>query len=207
VDRRTGREDSFPTSPRRPDPGLSRRLELDAVIAATWLLFVLGLLGAADILLYHTLSHGIRKHPNCRSELLVHSLRGPTYALLFIAVPNLALRGLWTWALHGLLVFDLWLSLWDFAIEGRSRSAFGGLPAGEYVLHVLLGILFGAFAALVIDATAARAALPTAVAYEPVSVPTVLRWVLAGMAAGVLASGALDALAWRRLRGPSRSAC
>lgn len=171
------------------------------MIAATWILFVLGLLGATDIVLYHTLSHGIRKHPDCRTELLVHSLRGPTYALLFGVVPNCALHGLWTWALYALLGFDLWLSLWDFAIERTSRARLGGLPTGEYILHVMLGILFGAFVAMVLTATAAHAGLPTAIVWQPVAVPDALRWVLMGMAAGVFASGALDARAWWRLRG------
>jgi hypothetical protein len=170
------------------------------VIAATWILLFLGLLGATDIVLYHTLSHGIRKHADCRTELLVHSLRGPTYALLFGVVPNFAVHGLWAWALYGVLAFDLWLSLWDFAIERRSRARLGGLPTGEYMLHVLLGILFGAFAAMVVAATAAHASLPTGIVWAPAAVPDLLRWALAAMAVGVLGSGVLDAIAWRRLR-------
>lgn len=170
------------------------------MIAATWVLFVLGLLGATDIVLYHTLSHGIRKHADCRGELLVHAFRGPTYALLFGVVPNFRLHGLWMWALCALLLFDLWLSLWDFAVERRSRARLGGLPTGEYILHVVLGILYGAFVALVLEATVASLWLPTAIAYEPVAVPVLLRWNLLLMAAGVLVSGALDAAAWVRLR-------
>lgn len=170
------------------------------MIAATWLLFALGLLGATDIALYHTLSHGIRKHPDCRTELLVHSLRGPTYALLFAVVPNFALHSLWIWALYALPAFDLCLSVWDFAIEKRSRARLGGLPTGEYELHVLLGILFGAFVAMVLAASGDQMSLPTEVVHAPVAVPAALRWTLMAMAISVFASGGLDAAAWWRLR-------
>jgi hypothetical protein len=170
------------------------------MITAIWILFAIGLLGAADIVFYHTISHGIRKHAECRTELLVHSLRGPTYALLFAVLPNFAFHGLWYWALCALLAFDLALSVWDFAIERRSRARLGGLPTGEYLLHVLLGILFGAFVALLLSAAAPWPAQATALVCEPVPVPDLLRWLLLVMAAGVFASGALDAAAWWRLR-------
>jgi len=168
--------------------------------AATWILFVLGLLGATDIVCYHTLSHGIRKHPDCRTELLPHALRGPTYALLFAVVPNFALYGAWFWALGALLLFDLGLSVWDFAIERRSRARLGGLPTGEYELHVAMGILFGAFVALVLADGGAQAAQATAIVWRPLG-PDLLRWILGAMAVGVLGSGVLDAVAWWRLRG------
>ena len=57
------------------------------------LLFLLGVLGATDILLYHSISHGIPDHHDSRAELFTHFLRGPTYAALFLLVPNFAFRG------------------------------------------------------------------------------------------------------------------
>jgi hypothetical protein len=65
----------------------------------TYILFVLGCLGAADILLYHSVSHGIRSHHDSRLELVVHSLRGPIYAALFVLVPNFAMQGGFFWLL------------------------------------------------------------------------------------------------------------
>jgi hypothetical protein len=32
----------------------------------------------------------------------------------------------------------------DFMLERHSRESFGGLPSGEYVLHIILAMLFGA---------------------------------------------------------------
>jgi hypothetical protein len=108
--------------------------------AATYLLFVLGCLGATDILVYHCIAHGIRSHPDSRAELVVHSLRGPTYATLFLFVPNFAFHGLFFWCLMGLFVVDVGISICDFALERRSRQFFGGLPSGEYVLHIIIGV-------------------------------------------------------------------
>jgi hypothetical protein len=170
------------------------------VAAATWILFCLGLLGAADILLYHTIAHGIRKLPDCRRELLPHALRGPTYALLFVLLPNFSLHGAWYWALVSLLAFDVAISVWDFAVERGCRARLGGLPTGEYVLHAVMAMLFGALVAVVWIATQAWPQLPTGIVYAPAAVPDMLRRLLGLMALAVLVSGLQDVWAWRRLR-------
>src|SRR5713226_8228307 len=105
------------------------------MVIATYLLFVLGCLGAADIVLYHSVAHGIRSHPDSQRELVTHSLRGPTYAALFLLIPNFAMQGAYSGLLASLLVVDIAISVWDFALERASRQFFGGLPTGEYVLH------------------------------------------------------------------------
>lgn len=169
---------------------------------ASYLLLLLGALGATDIVLYHSLAHGIRQHPDARHELVVHSLRGPTYAALFLIVPNFALHGAFSWAFIGLLAFDLALSIWDFAIEGESRRFFGGLPPGEYVLHIVIAMLFGAMIAAVCFESGVSVRLPTALVYEP-AVPIPVRLLFVAMALGVLWSGAQDAhAAWQLRRAP-----
>lgn len=167
--------------------------------AATYILFLLGCLGATDILLYHSVSHGIRSHHDSRFELMVHSLRGPTYAALFLLVPNVALHGGFFWLLIGIFVFDVCISLGDFIIERASREFFGGLPTGEYVLHIILAMLFGALVTSVFYGVGGWAALPTHISYEPAAVPGLLRAVMAVMAIFVLGSGAMDALSAVRL--------
>jgi hypothetical protein len=54
---------------------------------ATALLFAVAVLGLTDVLLYHTVSHGIRHHARAKGELVLHALRGPTYAFLFALIP------------------------------------------------------------------------------------------------------------------------
>jgi hypothetical protein len=166
---------------------------------ATYILVVLGILGAIDIAVYHGVAHGIRYHPDARAELVVHSLRGPTYCALFALIPNFALQGAWFWLLMGLFAFDLGISVVDFVLEGSSRRFFGGLPTGEYLLHILMAMLFGAFATAVVFGAGAWATMPTRFAYQPARVPLLLRLVMGVMAALVLGSGVQDALAAVRL--------
>lgn len=168
---------------------------------ATYLLFFLGCLGATDIAVYHSIAHGIRNNPDSRHELIVHSLRGPTYAGLFLVVPNFALEGVFFWLLVGILLFDLALSIWDFAIEGSSRRFLGGLPAGEYVLHIIIAMIFGAMLASVFFESGAGGMMSMAIKYQPAEVPEILRIILAGMAVLVLFSGIEDFRAACRLAG------
>lgn len=165
----------------------------------TYLLFILGCLGATDILLYHSVSHGIRSHHDSRLELVLHSLRGPTYAVLFILVPNFTMHGAFFWLLIGIFAFDVCISLGDFVIERRSREFFGGLPTGEYVLHIILAMLFGALVTSVFYSVGNWATMPTSLDYEPADAPALLRVILVIMAFLVLGSGAMDLAAAMRL--------
>jgi len=166
----------------------------------TYLLFLLGLLGAADIALFHTVSHGIRQHQDSVGELITHALRGPTYATLFLLTPNFVLEGWWFLLLAGILVFDLGISIVDFWLEGDSRRRLGGLPAGEYVLHILLAMLFGGFVVAVGYGAGHWFHAPTALRYAPAAVPDLLRLVMGVMAVAVLYSGIQDGRAALRLQ-------
>jgi hypothetical protein len=168
---------------------------------ATYLLFVLGSLGATDIALYHSFAHGIRSHPDSRAELVTHSLRGPTYAALFLLVPNFALHGVYFWCLVALFAFDVAISLVDFALERRSRQFLGGLPSGEYVLHTIIAMFFGALVAAVGFGAGEWAKLPSEISYAPADVPLLLRCMMAVMAVLVFASGVQDGIAALRLWG------
>lgn len=86
------------------------------------LLFLIGLLGAADIVLFHTRAQRLHAHRPARAELFTHFLRGPTYAALFLGVPNLSFGGNWFHGLCGLLAFDLAISIADFWLEPESRG-------------------------------------------------------------------------------------
>ena len=166
----------------------------------TYILFLLGCLGAADIALFHSVAHGIRSHPDSVAELVTHSLRGPTYATLFLFIPNFEMHGLFAWCLMALLAFDVGISIWDFSLEQGSRRLLGGLPSGEYVLHMVMAIVFGALVATIACFGQHWFAAHTRLVYRPAAVPTVLRFALAIMAVAVFVSGIQDAAAALRLR-------
>ncbi len=170
---------------------------------AVYLLLSLGLLGAADILLFHSVAHGIRSHPHSARELVTHSLRGPTYATLFVVIPSFRAQGLFVWAIAAIFLFDIAISIWDFALETESRRRLGGLPGGEYVLHMLIAMVFGAFVAAFLGSAGPRFHQPSLLRFDPVA-GLWLRALFLAMAGGVLASGIQDALAILRLKSAGR---
>ena len=169
------------------------------MVAPSWILFALGVLGATDIWLFHTRAHHLHAHPPARAELVTHFLRGPTYFLLFLLVPNFTFRGEVLLGLLALLAFDLCISIADFWIEPRSRAALGGLPRGEYLLHVFMAMLFGALVASVWYESAGRFDAAAELRWQPDGAHPWLRVTLAVMALGVLWSGLSDLAAVRRL--------
>ncbi len=168
--------------------------------SATWTLLVLGLLGAADIAIYHTIAHGIRSHRDSAAELVTHAWRGPTYAALFLLVPNFQLHGLFALLLLALLGFDVAISIWDFSLESTSRRALGGLPSGEYVLHMVMAMIFGGLIFNLAPLLYVNLDKSTSLAYLPAAVPDWIRALMAVMAILVLISGIQDALAAIRLK-------
>lgn len=172
----------------------------------TYLLFLLGCLGGVDIALFHSVSHSIRSHPDSVGELVTHSLRGPTYAALFVLIPNFVMQGFFAWGLVALFAFDMGISIWDFSLEQGSRRFLGGLPSGEYVLHMLMAIVFGSLVTSVFYSVGEWFHAPTRIVYAPTSVPGIVRFSMLIMAVLVLISGLQDALAVVRLRrSPLRS--
>jgi hypothetical protein len=170
------------------------------MIVPTWLLFGLGVLGATDIWLFHKRAHDLHSHVPARAELVTHFLRGPTYCVLFLLVPNFTFHGAALLGLLALLAFDLGISIADFWLEPESRKQKGGLPRGEYLLHVLMAMLYGALVAAVCYESALDLAAPAELRWVEQGAGLPMRAVLAVMAAGVLWSGIADLGAVRRLR-------
>jgi len=175
------------------------RLRKATMEIPTYILFALGCLGGADIALFHSVAHGIRSHPGSAKELVTHSLRGPTYAALFLLIPNFAIQGMFAWGLLALFVIDVGISIWDFSLERDSRCFLGGLPSGEYVLHMLMAMAFGGLVATYLCYGGHGFNSPTRLVYAPAGVPIALRLALAAFAILVLLSGIQDAAAACRL--------
>jgi hypothetical protein len=171
------------------------------MMTANCLLLALGVLGGVDILLYHSISHGIRTHAESRWELMTHAMRGPTYGILFLVAPNFEMRGAWALLLIAVLVLDVGISVADFWLERRSRAELGGLPSGEYVLHMMMAMVFGAFVMAAAPALAGWLAESTELVASSELAAEWVRAVLAVFAVGVLWSGALDLRAALRTSG------
>lgn len=130
---------------------------------ATALLFTIGILGAADIFIFHTIKGRLTQRTECRKEVVIHVLRGFVYAAQFVVIPNYRLTGGWFWALALLFVVDVIIAVTDVWEEPKSRAKQGGLSSAEYLMHIVLSVLVGAMLREVIAQTWGDWSLPTAI--------------------------------------------
>ena len=164
------------------------------MLVATCLLVVIGLLGAVDIAYFHTYRGQLVSRPESRREAWIHVARGLVYAAQFLVVPNLRFAGAW-YALFALLfAADIAVAALDVLEEPRSRASAGGLPAGEYLMHVALSVLVGAMLGRIAAETAPWVTSPTAIGLEP-HAPPALRLLAALMGGGSALVALLEALA------------
>lgn len=160
---------------------------------ALYLLLIQGLLGALDTIYHHEITVALPNKPSAQRELRIHAVRAVLYGLLFAAMAWCEFHGAWVWAVAGVVLVEVGLTLWDFVIEDASRK----LPASERVLHTILAINGGALFGLYAWQLALWHPLPTALQIVDRGW---IGWVLSAMALGVTISGVRDGLAARRLR-------
>src|SRR5437016_11632145 len=157
---------------------------------ALYLLAALAFLGAFDTLYYHEWR---AKLPAlgalARSELRLHALRDFVYAVLFAALPWLALQGWYVVILAALFFTEIVLTLWDFVVEDWVRKPLGGVYPGERVMHGVMGIVYGAMLAFIVPVMMDWWRAPSAILFEPVPVSPVLRQIMNVLALGVFLSG------------------
>jgi hypothetical protein len=157
-----------------------------------YFLALLGALGAFDTLYYHEWRLRLPHTPAAAPELRLHAVRDFAYTIVFATLAWTTWNGLWVWPLAAILLFEVWATLSDFLEEDRTRK----LPAGERVMHAVMGIVYGVFLAELYPHAASWAKLDTAFApagYGPLS------WLLTLFATGVLISGLRDLAASRNL--------
>lgn len=148
-------------------------------------------MGAFDTLYHHEGTERLAWRASQRVELMLHGVRNLLYAVLFLALGWTEPRGTWAIALVCLLLVELFITLWDFVEEDRSRA----LPATERVTHTLLTLNYGIILALLVPLLAGWAGDPTAV---PPARHGWLSWACTLGAAGVAIFGLRDLAAARR---------
>lgn len=165
---------------------------LDIALA---LLLAQGLLGAFDVFYNHEWDAKLPRQPSARQELAIHCVRGVLYGVLFVGVAWFEWHGTWTLALAALVTVEVWLTLWDFVVEDRSRR----LSAVERVTHTILAMNGGAYIGfLAHHAVAEWWSQPSALV---LGAPDWRTWILTCYAVGVTASGIRDGLASHALAG------
>jgi hypothetical protein len=167
---------------------------------AFYLLIIAGTLGAFDVVYFHIYLSRLSERPECQREVLWHTVRHAVYATQFLWVANLRFHGaalLFVAALYGLDVFIAWS---DVLEENASRKAQGGLPRGEYFMHIVLSLLVGAYLLQVAQTVWPDRLLPTAVVFDPPPVPFLLRATMTFMGVTAIGVFAHDLRAWLRFR-------
>ena len=171
---------------------------------ALWLLAIQGVIGAFDTLYYHEWRARLpARGKQSAAELKIHAARDFFYAVIFGSLPFIAWRGAWAAVFLGVLVIEIVLTLWDFIVEIAARKPIGDVYGGERVTHAVMGIIYGAMLGYLLPVLWRWWNEPTALALAPPPAPELLRWGLAIMAAGVLASGIRDLYAAMGLPGGS----
>jgi uncharacterized protein len=159
---------------------------------ALYLLVCQGLLGAFDTIWYHEYQQVLPQTKAAKTELRLHAARDFAYALVFGSLAWVQWHGMWAWLFASVLLFEIGITLWDFVEEDQIRR----LPAGERMMHTVMGIVYGAFLAFLIPQVFSWGNRPTEfylVNYGWLS------WLLSLFALGVLLSGIRDTVASFRL--------
>lgn len=155
-------------------------------------------MGGFDTLYHHEGTERLAWRRGQRRELRLHGVRNLAYALMFAVLGSAEPAGAAALAFLALLAAELFITLWDFVEEDRTRR----LPASERVTHALLGLNYGAILALIGPILLEWAARPTglgAVWNGPWS------WMCVMAAIATLLFGLRDLAAARRLgRMPAR---
>jgi len=161
--------------------------------AALWLIALQGAIGAFDTLYFHEWRARLpARASSVAAELRIHAVRDVLYAVIFGTLPWLAWQGAWTAALVAVLAAEIGLTMADFVVEARVRKPLGDVYPGERVTHAVMAIIYGAMLATATPVLWTWWTQPTALRGVSTDVPDALRWLLGGMALGVLVSGMRD---------------
>ena len=166
--------------------------------AAFYLLLVVGHLGAFDVVYFHIYKCTLSLRPECHREVLWHTVRHLIYALQFLVIANLRLYG-WALLLLACLfaadVYVAWSDVWEETVSRRNQ---GGLPRGEYFMHIVLSLLVGAYLLLVLQTVWPDRLAPAEAAYRPPHVPGLLRFYMNVMGTTALIAFVVDLNRWFR---------
>ena len=155
------------------------------------LLLAQACLGAFDTIWFHECKLRLPQSAAAKKELRLHAYRHFIYAVVFGSLAWATYNGWYAWILCGLLAVEIAVTIQDFIEEDRSRQ----VPAGERVMHALMGIVYGAILTSLLPQIIRWSALATGFGQSSYGAMSRL---LTGLAIGVGLSGLRDLLAATR---------
>ena len=161
-----------------------------------YLLLIIAHLGLFDVLYFHNYKCKLHLRKECHREVFWHVWRHLIYALQFIWVANFRFHGYALILLGVLYFFDVFVAWADVLEENKSRKKQGGMPRGEYFMHVVLSLLVGAYLINTFQTIWADKNLATAIVYMPPEVPFSLQVYMTTMGVIALFTFAGDLIKW-----------
>src|SRR6266566_4496995 len=149
-----------PPAFRQADPPIRQVWGGRVMTPLLWTLIAIQIaMGMFDTFYHHELTERLAWRPSQRHELQLHSVRNTLYALLFLTLGWLEVRGFWAMIVIAVLVVEVVVTLMDFVEEDLSRK----LPASERINHTLLALNYGAILVLLLPVLIAWAGQPAAI--------------------------------------------
>jgi len=169
------------------------------MVAAFYLLLVIGHIGLFDVIYFHFYRCRLHERPECHREVFWHTTRHVIYGLQFLIIANLRFHGVALLLLATIYAADVaiaWSDVWEETVSRRNQ---GGLPRAEYFMHIVLSLLVGGYILLVGQNVWPDRLLPAAIVIAPPAVPTLLRLYMSVMGATAFIAFAHDLFGWLRM--------
>jgi hypothetical protein len=115
------------------------------ILTIKFILIFIGLVGAIDEYIYHFRKVELHKKSECRTENTLHIVRQFSFSAVFFIAASIEVTGIFAILLMVLLSLDIFIGFADVIVEPKSRAKSGGIPGGEYFLHMLLSFALGIF--------------------------------------------------------------
>lgn len=132
-------------------------------------------IGAFDVLWFHIRTFRLYEVPSSRTETMIHLVRGVVFSSAVFSLSNYRFEGFWFWLIGALFMVEVAINVLDVLVEPRSRAPLGGIPRGEYLLHVVGSMFSGAVAATYFLTAWTAHAMPTALVQLEEPFPSWLR--------------------------------
>lgn len=136
-----------------------------------YLLCGFAMLGAIDVGYFHIYRFKLYRQPSSRGEHVTHLIRMVLFLAALIWVMFVDARGPFSLALPVILLADFVNSMVDVLLEPRSRVSMGGLPPGEYFIHMVTMFVSGAIMAVAVVECLSRVHAPPRWGYQLLLVP------------------------------------
>ncbi len=108
---------------------------------SSWILLLFLGLSIFDGIYYHLWKFRLQEREDSNFEHITHTVRAVLFIPTTILIYLIGATGWLLWAAIIVLAFDLITEIIDVLNERASRSTLGGLPSGEYLVHIMLTTL------------------------------------------------------------------